>query len=95
LRVRDRLAYLSERLADSQANLRITEEQHAYQVEVVDDLRARMLVAETPLADREFRVARDDLERLRRNLGEARTEVEELQAERDRLLDQLLEEMRS
>lgn len=51
----------------------------------------RKLVAQTPLADREWRVARTDLERHERLLVEAQAEVEELARERDRLLDRLLD----
>ena len=42
------------------------QEQLAFQNEVVDDTRVRALVAETPLADREFRIASEDHQRILR-----------------------------
>lgn len=51
----------------------------------------RRLVAQTPLADREWREARTDHERHARLLEETLAEVAELAAERDRLLDRLLD----
>jgi hypothetical protein len=49
-----------------------------------------MLVSETPLADREFRTARDDYERLVAQRERAQAEIVELQGEQDRLLDRML-----
>ncbi len=48
-------------------------------------------MAETPLADREWREARTDLDRHTALLDEARREVTALLTERDRLLDRLSE----
>jgi hypothetical protein len=47
-------------------------------------------VSETPLADREFRVARDDFERMRRQRDRIADEISRLHSEQDRLLDGLL-----
>lgn len=79
------------RLRRARANERVLAEQVAYLREVADEAETRKLVAQTPLADRAWRAARDDLQRHARLLGEARAEVEELALERDRLLDRLLE----
>jgi hypothetical protein len=66
-------------------------EQVAYLDEVAADAETRKLVAQTPLADREWREARTDLDRHTALLDEARREVAELLAEQDRLLERLFE----
>jgi len=71
--------------------VRVLEEQVAHLADVADDAETRKLVAETPLADREWRAARTDLDRHARQLVEARAEVDELSGEQDRLLDRLLD----
>jgi hypothetical protein len=89
MRLEQRLANLGERLQKARRDLQISEEQLAFQTEVADDAQTRMLVAGTPLADREAREARDDLARLRRQRDDARAFVDDLVRERDRLLDRL------
>ena len=89
MRLEQRLANLGERLQEARRDLQISEEQLAFQAEVADDAQTRMLVAGTPLADREAREARDDLARLRRQRDDARSFVDDLVRERDRLLDRL------
>lgn len=84
------LADVNGRLTRAREELRIVEEQLLYQMDVVEEARTRMLVAETPLADREFRIARDDLDRLARQRRDAASLVEELRGEQDRLLDRML-----
>jgi hypothetical protein len=49
-----------------------------------------MLVSENPVADREFRIARDDHERLVRQREGLTEEIADLQQEQDRLLDLML-----
>lgn len=71
-------------------DLRIVEEQIVFQADVVEEAKTRMLVSETPLADREFRIARDDHERLLKERERVAAEIVELQAEQDRLLDRML-----
>jgi hypothetical protein len=84
------LADVNGRLTRAREELRIVEEQLLYQMDVVEEARTRMLVAETPLADREFRIARDDYERLARERDRVSREIGELQREQDRLLDRML-----
>lgn len=67
-------------------------EQLSFQTEVAGETRVRMLVSGTPLSERDYRQARDDLQRLERHYENCLAEVEELSAERDRLLDLLLKE---
>ena len=71
------------------ANQRVLAEQVAYLDEVASTAETRKLVAETPLADREWRDARRDLDRHRALLDDAAREAQELIAERDRLLERL------
>jgi transcriptional regulator with XRE-family HTH domain len=89
MRVEQRLANVGERLQKARRDLQITEEQLAFQTGVADEAQTKRLVAGTPLADREWREARDDLARLVRQRDDARSGVEELVGEQDRLLDRL------
>ncbi len=59
--------------------------------EVAEDARIRGLVSETPLADRDARDARIDRDRHAAVLEETRRKIAALLAERDDLLDRLLE----
>ena len=81
---------LRERLSRARDDLRIIEEQLLYQMDVLEEAKTRMLVSETPLADREHRIARDDYENLMRARARAETAIAELQQEQDRLLDRML-----
>lgn len=84
------LVDLADRLTKAKEDLRIIEEQLLFQIDVMEEAKTRMLVSETPLADREFRIARDDHARLARQRDRASAEVVELQQEQDRLLDRML-----
>lgn len=84
------LSDLGDRLAKAREDLRIVEEQLLYQMDVLEEAKTRMLVSETPLADREYRIARDDQDRLTRQREEVTALVAELQSEQDRLLDRML-----
>jgi hypothetical protein len=90
MNIEESLAQLRPRLDKAKEELRIVEEQLLYQMDVFEDAKTRMLVSETPLADREFRVARDDYEALQRQRDAASAHIEELQGEQDRLLDRML-----
>ena len=84
------LSNLSDSLARAREELRIIDEQLAFQTDVVEEAKTRMVVAETPIADQEFRIARDDYERLVRQREKALAEIDELRREQDRLLDRML-----
>ena len=86
-----RLNELQDRLRRARAEQRVLEEQVAYLAEIEGDAETRKLVAQMPLADREWREAKTDLDRHAASLQERRDEVTHLELERDRLLDQLLE----
>ena len=49
------LSQIGDRLAKAQEELRIAEEQLLFQMDVVEETKTRMLVSETPIADREYR----------------------------------------
>jgi hypothetical protein len=89
--VRERLARVQEALKRVRASERVLVEQVDYLDEVAADAETRKLVAQTPLADREWRDARTDRDRHMALLDEARSEAEALVVERDRLLDRLLD----
>ena len=84
------LAQLGDRITKARADLRIVEEQILFQMDVVEDTKTRMLVAETPLADREYRIANDDYQRMQKERERVISEIAELQREQDRLLDLML-----
>jgi hypothetical protein len=84
------LTDLGDSLTKAREDLRIIEEQLLYQTDVVEEAKTRMLVSETPVADREFRIARDDYERLVRQRERAHEVIAELRSEQDRLLDRML-----
>ena len=85
------LAEIGDRLNKAKNDLRIVEEQLLFQMDVMEEAKTRALVAETPLADREFRTARDDYERLGKQREEVQRDILELQKEQDRLLDRMLD----
>jgi hypothetical protein len=87
--VKRRLSSLSDEIVNVRTELAILREQLAFHDEALEEARVRMLVAETPLADREFQVASDDHRRIARLVGEQDQALAGLLAEQDRLLDAL------
>ena len=85
------LAGLGETIARAREDLRIIEEQISFQLDVVEDAKTRMLVSETPLADRDFRIARDDLGRMYKERERLTAEIARLVVEQDRVLDRMLD----
>ncbi len=90
-RLHERLTRVQAAYRRVLATKRELEEQVSFLTGVADDAETRRLVAETPLAEREWRQAKTDLERHRVLLRESRTELEQLAAQRDQLLDRLLD----
>jgi hypothetical protein len=84
------MSQVGERLARAKEELRILEEQLMFQMDVFEEAKTRMLVSETPVADEEFRIAREDYDRLRKQRDAAVELIAELQSEQDRLLDRML-----
>jgi hypothetical protein len=83
------LSDLAARLDKARADLRIVEEQVLFQMDVVEETKTRMLVSETPLAEREYHVARDDHERMLKEQQRIWEVIADIQREQDRLLDRL------
>lgn len=92
MKLTDRLTALSGEIAEAETERRILDDQVAFQSEVAEDARIRALVSETPLADRESRIAGDDLARLVRSRDASARRVGELRAEQDALLERMLAE---
>ncbi len=88
--MRERLTRIQDELRRIRATERVLADQVAYLDEAADQAETRKLVAQTPLADREWREARTDRDRHRSLLDESRQQVRDLLAEQDRLLDRLL-----
>ena len=88
--IRKSMAQIADRLVKAREDLRIVEEQILFQMDVVEDAKVRMLVAETPIADREYRIAQDDHQRMLKERDRVSAEIAELQREQDRLLDRML-----
>ena len=90
MRIEKSMSQIGDRLSRAREELRIAEEQLLFQMDVLEEAKTRMLVSETPLADEDYRIAREDFERLRRVRDEASARIEDLQKEQDRLLDRML-----
>jgi hypothetical protein len=84
------LSDLRDRIGRAREELRIVEEQMLFQLDVVEEAKTRMLTSETPLAERHYRAARDDYERLARQRSRLGGTIAELRREQDRLLDHML-----
>ena len=89
MNVQKAFAQIGDRLAKARAELGIIEEQIFFQMDVLEEANTRMVVSETPLADREHRIAREDHARLEREREKILGEIDELKREQDRLLDLL------
>lgn len=87
----ERLARVQDEVRRVRASERVLVEQVDHLAGVAADAETRSLVAETPLAERESRTARRDLDRHRAALDDTRRELERLLAQRDQLLEDLLE----
>ena len=90
-RMRERLIRIQDELRRIRSTQRVLADQVAHLDEVAAEAETRKIVAQTPLADREWRDARTDLDRHRALLEDTRRETDHLLAERDRLLDRLFE----
>ena len=90
-----RLIAISEELSALHDEGVILAEQLAFAQDVVEESRLRALLAETPLADRELRMASDDLRRIERVVEDANRRVARLREEQDRLLGHAGESIRS
>jgi hypothetical protein len=87
--VKRRLSSISDEIGRARTELAILREQLAFQADVLEGARVRMLVAETPLADRDFQIAAEDHRRVDRLVIAAEKSLLDLVAEQDRLLETL------
>lgn len=78
------------RLERARAELALAEEQLHALAEAADEARIRMLVSETPLANREWGEARRHAEVMERSRDATRAAVVELEKAQDELLSQLV-----
>jgi glutathione S-transferase len=87
--VEKRLAEARDEVRRLRENLRVLDEQVAYQESVADDATTRAAVAGTPQADRERRETGEDLRRVRRQRDELTRRIQALTDEQDALLERL------
>ena len=90
MRLERNINALTDQLNRAREELRIVEEQILFQMDVVEETKVRMLVSETPLADREHDEARADHLRMLKERDRIQAQIAELQHEQDRLLDRML-----
>jgi hypothetical protein len=89
-RVERRLFDVHARLDRARAELALVEEQLVVLSESADELRIRMLVAETAQANREWNDARRHVEVMEKSRDAVRVTMKELEQSQDDLLSQLL-----
>ena len=89
MKVERELTRLGEKLDRARQELHIVEEQLLFQMDVVEEARTRMAVSQTPLADREFRQARDDHDRLVAQQDALQAEIASIKRDQDALLDRM------
>ena len=86
-RIERQLADVGKRLKALRIDLAVAE-QALMQVDYeADDARLRALVSETPVAQKEHEQARRQVEVLRRNRDELKSEIAKLESRQDELLD--------
>jgi chromosome segregation ATPase len=84
-----RLTAISQELSSLRDEGAILAEQVAFARDVMEESRLRALAAETPLADRDLRVACETVERIERVAQDLERRITRLLAEQDRLLGQV------
>jgi predicted nucleic acid-binding Zn-ribbon protein len=89
-----RLTQVSTRLRALRDELAMVDEQLAHLADDADDLAIRALVSETPAASYESNDARKHVDAMRRHRDRVITEIAELEARQDRLLDELSQRAR-
>lgn len=89
-----RLTQVSTRLRALRDELAMVDEQLTHLADDADDLAVRALVSETPAASYESNDARKHVDAMRRHRDHVSTEITELEARQDRLLDELSQRAR-
>jgi predicted nucleic acid-binding Zn-ribbon protein len=89
-----RLTQVTSRLRTLRDELAMVDEQLAHLADDADDLALRALVSETPAASYESNDARKHVDAMRRHREHVVSEIAELEARQDRLLDELSQRAR-
>jgi hypothetical protein len=89
-KVERKLREVHAKLVSARVELAVAEEQFMAFAGDADDARIRSLVAETPLADREWQEASRHAAAMERGLQLARQRVDELERQQDELLGKLV-----
>lgn len=84
-----RLTEINVQLRDLRHELAVADEQLAHFADEADDARLRSLVSETPIAEREHRVAARHAEAMERHRNEVVADIGRLEQQQDDLLDRL------
>ncbi len=84
-----RLSSLSEEISGAASELARLRERLTEQGTVLGDYQLRMLIAETPLADRDLHIAADDYRRVELEVRRLEISLENLRAEHRRLAERL------
>ncbi|MEO7803365.1 MAG: hypothetical protein ABIS18_02720 [Actinomycetota bacterium] len=88
--VKRKLNHVGQRLVELREELAVADEQLVYISGLFDEAETERVVSATPLAVREAREASENLDRHRRYREGLRFEIQQLLAEQDRLLEQLV-----
>lgn len=86
-RIERRLADVGKQLQTLRSDLAVAEQALLQVDHEADDARLRALVSETPIAQKEHQQAQRQVEVLRRNRDELRSDIARLEARQDELLD--------
>jgi cell division septum initiation protein DivIVA len=92
--VERRLARVAARLRTLRDELATLDEQIPYFTDDADDLAVRALVSEAPAASHESRDAQKHADAMRRHRERVVSDIAELEARQDHLLDQLIQRAR-
>ncbi len=88
--VERRLTDVTNRLRQAREELAIVEEQYAALADAADEARIRAVVAETPLAEKEFREAQRHADAMGASRRELANRIQDLQRSQDTLLDRIV-----
>jgi chromosome segregation ATPase len=88
--VERRLTDVTNRLRKAREELSVVEEQRAALAEAADDMRIRAVVAETPLAEKDFREAQRHVDAMDHSRNELAKYIGDLQRSQDELLNRLV-----
>jgi chromosome segregation ATPase len=88
--VERRLKDVTDRLRRAREELAVLDEQLAAFNNTADEARIRAVVAETPLAEKEWREAQRHADAMQASRGELANRIQDLQRSQDTLLDRIV-----